>query len=77
VKKSRAIDTLSNDQLQSMTTEELQTLTKKYKADIATFKRPHFKKKLLEMEYCYIQRELEFRLSWPKFERETLKFARA
>ena len=75
--KNRNFSILSNDQLQSMTTEELHTLIKKYKADIVSFKRPHFKKKILEMEYCYIQRELEFRLSWPKFERETIRFAQA
>ena len=75
--KNRNISILSNDQLQSLTTEELHTLIKKYKADITSFKRSHFKKKMIEMEYCYIQRELEFRLSWPRLERETLRFAQA
>ncbi len=74
--RNRNFQVLSNDQLKAMTTEELITLMNKHKAEIVNFKRSHFKKKILEMECCYIQRELEFRSTWLKTEPETLKFAK-
>jgi len=74
--RNRNFQVLSNDHLEAMTIEELITLMSKHKAEIATYKRSHFKKKILEMECCYIQRELEFRSTWLKTESETLKFAK-
>ena len=74
--RNRNFQVLSNDELEAMTSEELITLMSKHKSEIANFKRSHFKKKILEMECCYIQRELEFRSTWLKSEPGKLKFAK-
>jgi len=58
-----------------MTTEELYTLSKRYKSEITNLRKASYKKKILEMECCYIQRELEFRSAWTKHEGEILRFA--
>ena len=68
---------LDNEQLQSMTTEEIYALLKKYKSEIANLKKSPFRKKMLETECCYVQRELEFRLRWSRDDHDFSGYAHA
>jgi hypothetical protein len=74
--KNKNFHRLDNERLQSMTTEELYALLKKHKSEIANLKKTPFRKKMLETECCYIQRELEFRLRWSRHDNEFSGYAR-